>query len=202
MKKLSVLVLVALLLAVPSYGAETVKMLDDWTSPFSMEILEDGFGGYDAGDVLSTFCLEKYEDFTPGTSYYAVISTAADGGGYGRGTDPISEQTAFLYTMFSAGDAGYQNGAMLQDAIHILEDEIQGTNAYVTAANEAVEKGLWSGLGDVVVANLWSDYDAQTGSYFGYVQDQLMMVNAVPAPSALLLAGLGTMIVGRIRRRK
>ena len=178
-------------------------MLNDWTSPYSMEILEDGFGGYSAGTVLSTFCLEKYEYFTPGDSYYALISTAADGGGWGYGPDPISEQTAYLYTMYQAGDSSFQNESLLQEAFYILEQEIRyRSNAYVTAANEAVATGSWSGLGDVVVATLWENYCPRTGEYWGRAQDQLMSISPVPAPGALVLAGLGTALVGWVRRRK
>ncbi len=203
MKRVSLLILVGVLFAVPSYGAETVKMLNDWTSPYSMQILEDGFGGHSAGTVLSTFCLEKCETFTPGNSYYALISTAADGGGWGYGPDPISEQTAYLYTMYNSGNSSFQNGGLLQEAFYILENEIYPRkNAYVSAANDAVSSGEWSGLGDVVVATLWENYCPRTGQYWGRAQDQLMMVSAVPAPGALALAGLGTALVGWIRRRK
>lgn len=203
MKKTCLLIAVAAVLAVPSFGGETIQMLNDSTSPYSMLILEDGFGGYSAGTVLSTFCLEKYEYFTPGQSYYAVISTAADSGGWGAGTDTICEQTAYLYTMYATGNADFQNEQLLQEAIYILENEIGSrNNPYVTAANEAVASGEWSGLGNVVVATLWEHYCEATGEYWGYVQDQLMMVSAVPAPGALLLAGMGTTLVGWIRRRK
>lgn len=201
MKRVSVFVLIAVLCSVPAYTAETVRMLYDQTPAYSMQILEDGFAGYSAGAVLSTFCLEKYEDFTPGQSYYAVLSEGASFGGEGwLGYDPICEETAYLYTMFMTGNSNFQNEWMLQKAIHYLEEESYEYNSYVSAARDAVDQGLWSGIGDVRVASLWEHTNGEC--YWGRVQDQLIMINTVPAPGALLLAGIGTTLVGFIRRRK
>ena len=68
-------------------AAPTIKMLNDSTPAYSARILEDGFAGYAAGSIVSTFCLEAHEIFTPGQSYYAVLNTEAVRGlGHGTGS--------------------------------------------------------------------------------------------------------------------
>ena len=69
MKNVWAVSLVVLFVVVSSYGAPTVRMMDDSTPAYSMEILEDGFAGHSAGTVLSTFCVEKNEYFNPGRAY-------------------------------------------------------------------------------------------------------------------------------------
>lgn len=190
-----------LLMAVPSYGSETIQMLDDSTPGYSLKILEDGFAGYGAGTVLTTFCVEKDEYFKPGSMYYAVINTAAVNGGIGGpNPDPIDERSAYLYTQFISGNPYFQNEKKLQDAIWYIEQEIKSGNEYVGLADLAVSNGNWSGLGNVRVVNLYSHYDGV--NYSGPAQDQLIAISPVPVPGAFLLAGIGTVLVGWIRRRQ
>jgi hypothetical protein len=64
---------------------------------------------------------------------------------------------------------------------------------FYTEANTAVTTGLWTGLGDVRVLNLYTlDGNVRTN-----YQDVLVMV---PAPSALALMGVGVLVAGRRRR--
>lgn len=192
-----------LLIAVPSYGSETIKMLNDSTPGYSLKILEDGFGGYEAGTVLTSFCVEKDEYFNPGSSYYAVINTEAVNGGIGGPSpDPIDERSAYLYTQFISGNPTFQNQEKLQDAIWYIEQEGGRSNMYVGLANLAVSNGDWSGLGNVRVLNLYKCYDGV--NYSGPAQDQLIAITPVPVPvpGAFMLAGLGTFLVGWIRRRQ
>lgn len=187
--------------AVPSYGGPTIQMLNDSTPAYSMKILEDGFGGHAAGTVLSSFCVEKYEDFNPGSVYYAVLNTEAVGRGwFGTVHDPLDERSAYLYTQFMTGNALFQDEDKLQKAIWYIEQETHRSNSYVGLAAEAVNNGEWSGLGNVRVVNLYKYFDGQ--HYCGFMQDQLIMISTVPAPGALMLAGVGTLIVGWLRRRK
>lgn len=201
----------------------TIKMLNDSTPAYSMQILEDGFAGYSSGTVLSTFCLEYHETFSPGHSYYATLGTDAISGGmdwaggiYGQGPlkpafggDPLDERTAFLFTRFIEGDSRFTDQNKLQNAIHYIEAEFSNPrligqkNSYVLLAEQAVaEGGEWygMGIGNVRVATLWTSLS--NGIYSGYAQDQLVMVSPVPAPGAVLLAGVGSLLVGWLNRRK
>lgn len=202
MKKMTYVPLMAaiLFLAVPSYAAETIQMLYDPTPGYSLKILEDGFGGYEAGTVLTSFCVEKNEHFTPGSSYYAVINTASVNGGIGGpNPDPLDQRSAYLYTQFISGNPSFQNQKQLQDAIWYIEEEIGCRNKYAGLADLAIRNGDWSGLGTVRVLNLYTGYDGV--NYSARVQDQLISIVPVPVPGAFLLAGIGTVLVGWMRRR-
>jgi hypothetical protein len=212
---------VVLAASMPALAAPTVKMLNDSTPAYTLQVLTQ-VGDVNPG-VYSSFCLEKYEYFTPGSSYYAVVNAdfqAVTGGkdwvgGFGSGSvasaggqDTLDYRSAWLFTQFSTDNIGYQNQQAIQNAIHYIEAENntdQIFNAswsssstvwkkYVAAANAAVVSG-WNTYGGVRVLNLYSN-EAMTRM----AQDQLVYI--VPAPGALILASIGTGLVGYLRRRQ
>jgi hypothetical protein len=162
-------------------------------------------------ELFRTFCLERYEYFTPGAAYIVSgISESAFLGGVGGGLtgDPLDPRTAYLYTQFRAGtlsnydytsnsSAHILDANSLQWAFWLFEQEIATVTdaqalAWISEAETAIANGTWSGLGNVRVINL-------VDALGNRKQDQLVMV---PEPSTLLLLGAGLLGLGILGRKK
>jgi hypothetical protein len=163
---------------------------------------------------FEVFCVERNEYVTFGQTYYAEISDSAnDGGVGGPSPDPISTQTAYLYSQFITGNLAYDydnNGPgrtrsanALQNVIWFLEDELTNYGYGLTAterllADQFYQTALsstWTDIGAVRVMNLYANADRT-----GFAQDQLVM-SAVPIPGAFLLGALGLALAARFRGR-
>lgn len=179
-------------------------------------------------EVFKTFCLEYGEHFDPGTSYYATIDDTIKNSGATPATlDTVSKQ---LYAAYLNGSlaSSYGTGtsstfSQLQAAFWAIESgdvsklswSANTVNAYKTFSNNLVSVtrdfstntvmgvDLLVSLNDVTgyenvkVMNLWSK-----SNNTGAIQSQIYMDSpAVPAPGAVLLSGLGTVLAGLIRRR-
>jgi hypothetical protein len=221
--------------AVALFGTQTASAADIVAGDFIK--LNDGPGSGPGGEFIgsfldntgsfSTFCLEKNEYFTPGqTLKVQAVNTAAVSGGYAGGNpDPISYQTAWLYTQFRSGSLSGYGGSdiandadALQNAFWFFENEITSLSSglsaseftqaqtWVNLANAAVAGG-WNTIGNVRVLNLLRQDNA--GNYTVQAQDQLYLITPtvvvttpVPEPEiyAMMVAGLGLM--GFVARRR
>ena len=219
MKLLGFAALAALLLMSVPAEAGQVKFSDGPGSPggeFIITVVSGNVGPYTVGESWVGFCLETTEYMNFSDTFTATIADYAHKGSDPSGKDPLSAESAYLYTKFSEGTllydpadpglGGYDGTATdadaLQRAFWILEDETYSggtatqTLKWVAEAQNAVATGAWIGLGNVRVMNITND---STGKL---AQSQLIMV-PVPAAGLLGIAMLsGLAVVRRIRRRR
>lgn len=166
------------------------------------------------GSGFLSFCIEKNEYFSPGSTYNAAISNGAIGGGVSGavgGTDIISKGTAWLYKNFATGFlsgydynpvGGRSTAGELQNAIWYLEGELSsiGANQFITQVTTQFG----------TLANAVLDNDGSYGvkavnlgkaSSFPN-QDQLVYIPTVAdGGMTVALLGLGMLGVFLIRRQ-
>lgn len=179
--------------------------------------------GVAGAESFQTFCVERWVGVPPYSEQPVDlwVSTEFVGGGTPgshawvgnqdeTGQD-LASATAYLYTQFATGklsnydyldtdsgtDSGRAKSALaLQAAIWVLQEQITHTenvqaNLWIEEAQNAIADGSWTGIGYVRIVQVYSGENEY--------QDVLYLI---PAPGAILLTGIGTALVGMLRRRK
>lgn len=172
--------------------------------------ITDGTGSGPGGEFIvtkgsisfKTFCLEGNEYISMGSTYkVGGIDTFASLGGISGGpNDPLDAKTAYLYYHFAIGDlAGYNYGTAasadaLQNAIWFIEGEGGVNNSFVTLAQNAINTGAWSGIGNVRALNLVNQNNAN--------ENHQSLLTLVPEPMTMILLGLGLVGLAGLRRKE
>ena len=170
-----------------------------WGGAFDVDNTSNGLGV-----DFQSFCLQISQDID--YDHLFVVGSITDSADDDSGLDPISAETAWIFTSFRHGALAMFTSDEIQSAIWILEDEwtlanaIQGFGASVIGdpetlialAQASVNAG-WVNNG-VGVINLFT-LDGEKA------QDQLTL-SEVPEPGTLLLVGGGAAALMRRRRAR
>jgi hypothetical protein len=174
-----------------------------------------------SADWIITFCLQKTEymnftsNFIVGSINDYTLTDPDDRGGVG-GQDPLSSQTAWLYTQFrnqtlasydysNTGNGVFANRGASADALqHAFwgfenEEALDLSNYYVQLALNNTPADF--GIGNVAVLNIFL-YSATAQGHLGpEAQDQLT-IRSVPEPATLALVGVGMIGLTVVRRKR
>jgi hypothetical protein len=173
----------------------------DGGGPFVITVVNDGPA------VVGTkmWCVEVHEDVWLNTPFMYTFDWVAYAGGVGPVGDPLSDVTDYLYTEWLNGNPKGWTNDQIQRAIWYAEEEktwIQGSWAAWNDALAALGYDPATLPGDLglskttLVLNLWKM------NQDGTVTPIQSHTYPVPTPAAVVLAGIGTTLIGWLRRRR
>jgi hypothetical protein len=183
-------------------------------------------GGVPAAPGLwEAFCVEKFEPLDFSLTYRADVNTtttssaaAYAGGAHGGFNDPLDPMTAYLYDHFInktlttpydyVNEANRINDAdAMQTAIWFIEQETSDpltgkALAFFQEAQNAVNSGAWTGLGNVRILNLYTQVGSTARVDYQDLLIDTGVSSPIPLPSGAGLAGVGLLGVLTARRRR
>jgi hypothetical protein len=137
---------------------DSVKVLSTTSTLGGGPFAIDGPDADSVSDFL-TFCIELNEGVEVNKSYFVKLSNAAEDGGLSGGNpDPISEQTAFLYSSFvlnTLGAYGYTGDQTSKDALQLALWYFE-SEAIKDSGNYIRNDGGYTALGNAAV---WAKAD-------------------------------------------
>jgi hypothetical protein len=175
-------------------------------SPYTRNYVQEG--------TFQTFCVERNENITPGTTYDVTLNNMTM-----FSFVPLPAGVAYLYEQFATGNlpynyvdvpvggrttVGFADALMLQNALWFFMGEYSGqeNNPYVVQANNALGGvnatfAPDNGAHHVSIMNLWAPgqrHDSQ------HSYQDLLIYTPVPEPSTAALLSLAALL--GLRRRK